>query len=44
MKKQKPKTLELSKKVISTFDPRTIKAGYSHSNVNVTHEHCCFPL
>lgn len=44
MKKQNVKTLQLQKKSIATFDPSKIKAGYSHSNVNVTHENCCYPL
>ena len=45
MKKQNLKTLQLQKKVISTFNPEKLKGGYTHSNAkHGTQENCCYPL
>ncbi len=45
MKKQNFKLLKLNKKAITSFKTKEIKGrGYSNSNVNVTHENCCYPL
>ncbi|MEM6687085.1 MAG: hypothetical protein AAF617_14995 [Bacteroidota bacterium] len=45
MKKQSLKTLQLQKRIVSNFDPSTIKGGYTHSNAKPgTREYCCYPL